>query len=49
MPEVVRKLGVTERSHCRWKREYGVLQQLGIEADKFAASPGTRAGLEMQG
>ena len=26
MPEVVRKLGVTEQTHYRWKREYGGLR-----------------------
>jgi putative transposase len=25
VPEVVRKLGVTEQTHYRWKREYGGL------------------------
>ena len=25
-PEVVRKLGVTEQTYCRWKREYGGLR-----------------------
>jgi hypothetical protein len=26
VPEVVRKLGVTEQPSCRWKREYGGLR-----------------------
>jgi putative transposase len=26
VPEVVRKLGVTEQTYCRWKREYGGLR-----------------------
>ena len=26
MPEVVRKLGVTEQTYYRWKREYGGLR-----------------------
>ena len=39
VPEVVRKLGVTEQTYYRWKREYGGLRTDQAKRPMAAATP----------